>query len=362
MVTKILRDSTLEFPKEYRLSPKSDWKTYSSKERCNDYAEADAIFRRKRPNPLTDTPFKVTEVYDNSEIYVTTKGSVSWRGPPNYACASAGTSLYPITYLELENDPEFNLNRARHKISGANQNLGESLVELDQTINLIKKNLQRLGDIGSALKSGEWSKLENLIKGKVPQSLKNQRPSKRLASGYLEVMFGILPLMSSAHTAVEAYGKGILTRGTKVSAVSGQKRLNLRQPLSQAAMENVGRATFSGTVRNENLATLNSYGLINPLEMAWQRLPYSFVIDWFVPIGTILGSLTAEAGLSDVRQCITRVTGSTKLYGDIPGTTRVVYTRVPTTGIPIGNPFGRSAQLSLGKLISSVALIRQRFP
>lgn len=320
-----------------------------------DFASADAVFKRKKPHPLDVTPFYVKEVVDNKTPFHRENGSHRYEGTLAYVF---GSTVVESTVTEIPG--LFMLNKARHKISGANQDLGESLVELDQTIKMIRKNLDRIDKIGSALKNGEWSKLDSLIKGKTPDSVKNMKPSKRLSSGYLEISFGWMPLLSSVHTAVNAYGKGILTRGSKVSAVSGNKRLDLSKGNLDTSA--VGRASISGKVKNPNVATLNSLGLVNPALMAWQRVPYSFVVDWFVPIGPILGSLTAEAGLEGILQSYTDIVLTER--GNRHGWTRrqAEYWRKPYSGIPIGNPFGRSAQLSIGKLISAVALVRQRFP
>jgi hypothetical protein len=42
----------------------------------------------------------------------------------------------------------------------------------------------------------------------------------------------------------------------------------------------------------------NELGLINPLSIAWEVVPFSFVVDWFVPIGNYLQSLTDFVGLN----------------------------------------------------------------
>lgn len=42
----------------------------------------------------------------------------------------------------------------------------------------------------------------------------------------------------------------------------------------------------------------DSWGLINPLNVGWESVPFSFVIDWFIPVGNVLSSLSATAGLS----------------------------------------------------------------
>jgi hypothetical protein len=45
------------------------------------------------------------------------------------------------------------------------------------------------------------------------------------------------------------------------------------------------------------LRTLNQLGLLNPLSLIYELTPWSFVVDWFVPIGPVLNALTAPAGL-----------------------------------------------------------------
>jgi hypothetical protein len=46
------------------------------------------------------------------------------------------------------------------------------------------------------------------------------------------------------------------------------------------------------------LAEMSSLGLINPAEIVWELLPYSFVVDWFVPVSAWLSALTADVGFS----------------------------------------------------------------
>ncbi len=43
---------------------------------------------------------------------------------------------------------------------------------------------------------------------------------------------------------------------------------------------------------------LHSFGLINPAEVAWERMPWSFVIDWVIPIGNWLGSIGGGSDLT----------------------------------------------------------------
>lgn len=66
-------------------------------------------------------------------------------------------------------------------------------------------------------------------------------------------------------------------------------------------------------VSNPNIWLLNRLGLINPLTVAWDRVPWSWVVNMVVNVNELVGSLTDTVGLdiSDVS-----VTRSFKLLGE----------------------------------------------
>lgn len=43
---------------------------------------------------------------------------------------------------------------------------------------------------------------------------------------------------------------------------------------------------------------MNQLGLLDPVSLAWNLLPMSFVFDWFIPVGTFLDGFTATEGLT----------------------------------------------------------------
>jgi hypothetical protein len=48
---------------------------------------------------------------------------------------------------------------------------------------------------------------------------------------------------------------------------------------------------------------VNQIGLANPLSIAWEVVPFSFVVDWGLPIGNVLEALTATRGLEFIGGC-----------------------------------------------------------
>lgn len=52
------------------------------------------------------------------------------------------------------------------------------------------------------------------------------------------------------------------------------------------------------TLQSPILASLSGLGFVNPLTVAWEAVPYSFVVDWFTNVGQFLGQSTMMLGFS----------------------------------------------------------------
>jgi hypothetical protein len=53
-------------------------------------------------------------------------------------------------------------------------------------------------------------------------------------------------------------------------------------------------------IPNGGLSAFHQLGINNPLSVPWELLPFSFVVDWFIPIGQFIESLAATSGLTFV--------------------------------------------------------------
>jgi hypothetical protein len=51
-------------------------------------------------------------------------------------------------------------------------------------------------------------------------------------------------------------------------------------------------------IDNDYLQRVSNVGLTNPLVVAWELVPFSFVVDWFLPLGDWLNGLDATMGLT----------------------------------------------------------------
>jgi hypothetical protein len=118
----------------------------------------------------------------------------------------------------------------------------------------------------------------------------------------LAFKFGVQPLLLDIWTAGEAIEKSFLSSSDYISYKSVTTVPLLGEILfsPQGSYLVTGQLKVSWVVKynlNSVAHSLNSFGLSNPLEIVWEVIPWSFVIDWVIPIGKWITSLMAESGL-----------------------------------------------------------------
>lgn len=148
----------------------------------------------------------------------------------------------------------------------------------------------------------DWRTSLSMISGALT-ALASKRARARLyyrrkaSDIYLEGIFGWLPLMQDIYQAHE-----VLQRAIPVSFQKGRGNASYgiaRDDGTTRAGIHFQVGVLAGLglrLDNPNVALLENLGLINPLSIAWDRVPYSFVINWFVPVGVMLNSLTDLLG------------------------------------------------------------------
>lgn len=132
---------------------------------------------------------------------------------------------------------------------------------------------------------------------------------------------------------------------------------------------------FDFAIGNSSLYAAGQLNLDNPADLAWNLLPFSFVVDWFFPVDSFLTALAAPWGLHFIggsitryRNCSARVISagpSTDGYGTITGAfplrtvfdvTRTALEDFPGPRVPhFKNP------LSLGHYANATSLLASAF-
>jgi len=142
---------------------------------------------------------------------------------------------------------------------------------------------------------------------------------KQFAHNWLEYHFGWEPLLADIHSGMKS-----LSRDFSPKAISGRGSVDLSNPYSHTdSGQGFGGSYISRVVTEETVKTsvkiganirvvnpnanlVREVGLINPLSVAWEAVPFSFVVDWFSNVGQVLDSATEFVGL-EITQAYTTV-------------------------------------------------------
>jgi hypothetical protein len=129
------------------------------------------------------------------------------------------------------------------------------------------------------------------------------------ASTWLEYSYGWKPLLSDVYAQAENLARymtnnGYVVREAKASAHAEKvyEELKTEPNLYYKTRKRVvvsNRVSYTVRYRIQDGANkvANTFGLSNPALVAWELVPFSFVADWFLPIGDFLDNLTAYNGL-----------------------------------------------------------------
>lgn len=194
------------------------------------------------------------------------------------------------------------------KIGDRQVNYGESLGEARQTVSQIARSSISLLKAYRALRRGNFSQMAKIL-GVSKKEILN---GKTLSDKWLSAQYGWLPLMSDIYDSAKLYQEGLRTR-SQILSRTRQLADGADYNFSSAYADMKGSVSVSHRCKlwyrldSSTLSTLHSLGLINPLEVAWAVQPYSFVIDWFLPIGALLEASSATMGLTFVDGVITSI-------------------------------------------------------
>lgn len=124
---------------------------------------------------------------------------------------------------------------------------------------------------------------------------------KRLGSAWLELQWGWRPLMNDLYNASEAINDAFLRKGfTRIRKTTVDSL-----PVSSISSYQLSGALLGGVeigmnyqISDASKAGMSALGLTNPLSLAWELLPLSVVVDWFISVGSFLNGLGAHHGLT----------------------------------------------------------------
>lgn len=285
----------------------------------------------------------VTEVMDNTHYsyrktyrqakpidrplpYVARRGVISSKtgdGPSPDVVAT-----YGLWHTSIPQDWEWAWNVCYEKLKGKisdRASMGVTLAEIGQSIEMIERRavdtyrivrkLVRFDFLGAA------EALNNAFKGDqkraknpftVPAGVSR---SKSFANNYLEFHFGMAPLYADIHSAIQVLNEPIKSPDVKSVVRIGQKVLKLEPDYVYSSPSPDGHPLYVNSkhyriaqggvsmgcqvrVDNPNLWLANQLGLVNPLIIGVELIPFSFVADWFFNMSQFLSRGSDFYGLA----------------------------------------------------------------
>jgi hypothetical protein len=194
----------------------------------------------------------------------------------------------------------------REKV-GAAAELGAAIAQSQKAIDMIEKRVKQVYELAMTLKKGRLLKITKrgrLIRHQaVPFDAR--KSAKEMGGTVLEVLYGWLPMMGDIYSATE-----VLSREIRPKAMYARKKTVEHFPTNVSSSDGINRWDHTQTdrfeqhitirafieIQNPNLDLVNRLGLINPATILWEVIPFSFIVDWFVNVQEVLGSLTDFEG------------------------------------------------------------------
>lgn len=199
--------------------------------------------------------------------------------------------------------------KALNKIADQKVNLAENLATAGQTARMFAGASKNLADFLQSVYR-DRSMRPYLLKSW--RQISREGVPKSISDKYLEYVYGWKPLMQDVfslskllkdHSArsllLHGEGKARRTEPTKSSGFYAGS-YNYGAYLDQGEEDATVRCSIWAQIDPNwtGARALNQLGLLNPLSLVWEIMPWSFVVDWMVPIGPVLSALTAPAGLN----------------------------------------------------------------
>lgn len=329
-----------------------------------------SLYREIVKNPCGD-PYRIYTYIPNGDKSVyygpdpNGYGVVSYHEPSSFSKANQRNALN---------------NNLLTKVKAEYVNLGNFIAERKQAIDMLGSSMKKLANTMFALKKGNLPAAARYLTGKTNPRLSAK---KTIANNWLELQYGWLPLLSDCYGVSEALAGWPERNRLPITTVRKTQKLTDNDFVYVKPMNYTREYEWkissgvSFTVDQAYQNYLSRIGLTNPLSIAWEVTPFSFVVDWFFPIGKFLGTLDATVGLSFVdgylnEKLSSRIdaAGDAKVHTSYPftdltfsrgSTSLLTFSRTPLTGFPqVSLPQLRNP-LSAQHCANALALLTQAF-
>lgn len=212
------------------------------------------------------------------------------------------------------NDDLALLSQLRGRVAGSDFNAGVFLGEGHQVLRMIGDSALKIAKSLRCLKKGNLRGASVALTGKAYDP-----KTGKVANNWLELQYGWLPLLSDVHGGALFLAHHLNTPLQTTVRVNRSQKAEMRETSSQAGNSpDISRIHSRGYIKailkEKDVAQLS--GLTDPVSIAWELVPYSFVVDWFIPIGSWLSARGLRSALTGTFVTTRMVTWEGLGYGD----------------------------------------------
>lgn len=196
------------------------------------------------------------------------------------------------------------INGALKKLKDQGVNLGVAFGERKQTADLAATTFRRFARATRLFRGKfpkEWRKISSTPKGQL------------LPNSWLEYTYGWRPSIKDVNDSVEQLAQRDAERNYDITVAATRRMTTTRKDPTDSEIRlglagtrwelllhftTYHRSTVVANYSMENpfRRTLAQLGVTNLADVGWELLPYSFIVDWAVPIGQYFNLQDADAG------------------------------------------------------------------
>lgn len=250
-----------------------------------------SVLRKKRVVPKRTKQSQnnsyTMDLYHSSDVQLIVRQFPS-QSPPTLSSFTAWYSEPSATRSWDANDDIELLHRAREHVAGSDFNGAVTNGELIQSLQLIGDTATRIANALRYAKRGNFHEAFAAIAGSRLRSGARKKQADVAADNWLELQYGFIPLYKDVEAAAQFMAvtlNGTLEREYRVRYRKNETLL-YDGPFAFPNAECYTRKQMIFTLRSVNTAQLG--GIADPASLIWELLPFSFVFDWWVPIGEYL--------------------------------------------------------------------------
>lgn len=187
------------------------------------------------------------------------------------------------------------ISKLKEEILGSDFDLAVFLGESPESVRMITSAATRIVKSYRALRHGEvYSAVRYLTGSSNPKRGTRIKSSNALADNWLELQYGWKPLLSDIKSAAEMLASQIEVPRVKRYVATVSEKHDLTQPAFGVVFPDAKSSTsrrITAYIASDPATLPVLSGILDPELVAWELVPFSFVVDWVIPVGDYLTAL-----------------------------------------------------------------------